>query len=286
MSVLSRTSMTTGSQAFFSPAAPRSRRASCSGVMPLDPFVATNLSIIPIKVMRRDVPLDRRWHLAAHRLSCRYRASQLAARNVRRAHVTDDHTLRSQADRLELGRHSLRLAAVHDHDRGKSAYALGLMPRAEQSRRVPAQDQEQLVVWKSAVQLLERVHRVRGSAALDLDVGNLKARLALTRELGHGKPVLRRRLRRAAMRRFRAWDEQHTIEMGVPHSPLCRGEMSQVNRVESSAENTDPGHGWYSNSTPEMRTVSPGCTPSASSAALTPSLSSSDWNRASAPSDS
>jgi hypothetical protein len=48
-----------------------------------------------------------------------------------------------------------------------------------------------------------------------------------------------------------------------------------MDRIERTAKNPDP-QGWYSNSTSAMRTVSPGCTPADSSAALTPNLSSWD----------
>src|ERR1700682_1165411 len=117
VSVWSRTSMTTESHAFFSLAAPRSRRASCSGVKPLAPL-ATNSSIIPINVMRRDVALDRSRHLAGHRFSGRNGAAQLAARDFRRAHMTQGQALWGQADGLELGWRWLRYAAVHYRDRG------------------------------------------------------------------------------------------------------------------------------------------------------------------------
>src|SRR3989454_11534231 len=58
MEVWSRTSITTGSQAFFSAAAPRSRRASCRGVSRL--VRSANPSIIPVEIVFGDVVLDRR----------------------------------------------------------------------------------------------------------------------------------------------------------------------------------------------------------------------------------
>src|SRR5258708_23217376 len=87
------------------------------------------------------------------------------------------------------------------------------------------------------------------------------------------------------MRWLRAGDEQDAIETCALHRRLRDLDVSHVDRIEGTTEDAHP-HGWYSNSMSEIRTVSPGCTPSASSAVLTPSLSSSDWNRARAPSDS
>src|SRR5258708_17534377 len=87
------------------------------------------------------------------------------------------------------------------------------------------------------------------------------------------------------MRWLRAGDEQDAIETCALHRRLRDLDVSHVDRIEGATEDAHP-HGWYSNSMSEIRTVSPGCTPSASSAVLTPSLSSSDWNRARAPSDS
>src|ERR1700694_5701487 len=166
---------------------------------------------------------------------------------------------------------------VDDHDRGKAAHAIGLMPGAKQAGRIPTEDEEHLILRMLAMELAQRVHRVGRSAARDLDVRHLETRLVLNRECGHHQPVLRRSQSCPSMRRLRARHKEDAIQVRALRRRLCRRQVPFVDGIERSAENADP-HGWYSNSTPEMRTVSPGSTPAASSATLTPSLSRFDWN--------
>src|SRR6266550_6307403 len=80
MEVWSRTSITTGSQAFFSAAALRSKRASWSGVSRLVPSAA-NASIIHIQTMFGDVAFYGRRE-AADRFAARDRSAECAARDV------------------------------------------------------------------------------------------------------------------------------------------------------------------------------------------------------------
>src|SRR5437899_11440134 len=95
MEVWSRTSITTGSQAFFSAAAPRSRRASCRGVSRL--VRSANPSIIPVEIVFGDVLLDRRGQPLAHRFSPRDGSPPRAARDVRRGAQAQDRPTRVEA---------------------------------------------------------------------------------------------------------------------------------------------------------------------------------------------
>src|SRR3989442_1592167 len=132
---------------------------------------------------------------------------------------------------------------------------------------------------------MERLRRVRDATAADLHVGNLESLVLADREPAHLHALLGIRHGAASMRRLSGRDQQHTLEAGAVDGGARRGQVACVDGVECAAEDADP-HGWYSNSTPAILTVSPGSTPAASSAALTPNRSSSAWNRASPPSES
>src|SRR6202011_2475182 len=75
--------------------------------------------------------------------------------------------------------------------------------------------------------------------------------------------------------------EDHTVEVRAFDRGLRRLEVSDVDGIERPTKHPEALsgrlHGWYSNSTPPMRTESPVSTPAASRASLTPSLSSCDW---------
>src|SRR3989449_3073624 len=132
---------------------------------------------------------------------------------------------------------------------------------------------------------MERFRRVRDATPADLHVGNLESVVLPDREPAHLHALLGIRHGAASMRRLSGRDQQHTLEAGAVDRGARRRQVPCVDGVECAAEDADP-QGWYSNSTPAMLTVSPGSTPAASSAALTPNRSSSDWNLASPPSES
>src|ERR1700694_1079073 len=129
----------------------------------------------------------------------------------------------------------------------------------------------------SSVQLLHRIRGVGQASSFDLHVETLEPRLILCREAHHREAVGFRCQGRRAMRRSTARDEKHAVEVCTFQRRFGRGDVSEVDRIEGAAEDSHPAHGWYSNSVSAMRTVSPGCTPADSNAALTPSRSSSDW---------
>src|SRR2546428_10642970 len=132
---------------------------------------------------------------------------------------------------------------------------------------------------------MERLGCVRDATAADLHVGNLESLVLADREPAHLHALLGIGPGAASMRRLSGRDQQHTLEAGAVDRGARRRQVPCVDGVECAAEDADP-HGWYSNSTPAMLTVSPGSTPAASSAVLTPNRSSSAWNRASPPSES
>src|SRR5690349_13053046 len=148
--------MITGSQAFFSAAAPRSNRASWSGVSRLVRSAA-NVTIIPIEPMLRDVSLHRGRQAVAYRLALRERLAELAARDVRRSAEAQHGAVGIQARSPEAGGcRRLRSRPADHHDRSFSPDQVGFVPGRELSRRVPAEDQKQLVGRMLSLQLADR----------------------------------------------------------------------------------------------------------------------------------
>src|ERR1700687_3294727 len=227
--------MTTGSQAFFSTAAPRSRRASCSGVRPFSRRGA-NLSIIPIQAALCDLSLNGAWKLACYGPARGDLASQRAARDVRSAPETFDDPLGTQTQRGDLRPRSRpRARPAENDDRHKRRHAVRLVPRAEKTRRIPAKDEKQLIVRVGTMQVRHGVRGIGESASLDLHVRNFETRFVLSRQAHHLETVTFGGQRRGAMRRSPARYEQHAVEMRALHCEARRRHVTLVNRIERTA---------------------------------------------------
>ncbi len=124
-------------------------------------------------------------------------------------------------------------------------------------------------------QLLQGVGGVGDASPAYLQVRHLERLLGVDREARHLQAVPGAGHGGAPMWGLAGWDEYNAVEPAAFDRGAGRGEMPDVDRVERAAEDADP-HGWYSNSISAIRTVSPGFTPAASSAWLTPRRSSSD----------
>jgi hypothetical protein len=90
------------------------------------------------------------------------------------------------------------------------------------------------------MQLVQRVRGVGRSTAHNLCIGYLEPRLPLDCEAGHCKPVVSRSGCRRAMRWLGAWNEDDAIQMRTVHGRSCRRDMSDMNRIESPAEDAQP----------------------------------------------
>src|SRR5438445_12146956 len=101
MAVLSRTSMTTASQAFLSTAAARSIRATWSGVRPR---VRAGFNSSSVQAAGGDVPLHRRRDLAIDRAPAHDIAPDRACRHIGRPIDADDHVPAIEARGVELPR--------------------------------------------------------------------------------------------------------------------------------------------------------------------------------------
>src|SRR5919108_206468 len=266
--------------------------------------------IIPIDTVLGYVTRDGLGKPLANGLALRDGIPKLAARDVRRRPLA--HDVRGS------GRRSAAWTR-DDDERGQPADFLGVPPGRQQLGRIPTKDQEQLVVRMEPAELAQRVDRVANALATDLHVRDLETFLVHDGQAGHldsvpgvrdgGRPVWGRR----------RGNEQDTVEVRAIHRRPRRGDVAEVDGVERPPQDADPhpgspqnrrfcgvvtrgprkiadfvgwspgapaklriwwgGHGWYSNSMPAIRTVSPGCTPAASRARFTPILSSADWKR-------
>src|SRR5712692_1947784 len=162
--------MTTASQAFLSTAATRSRRASCSGVAPP---LRGRLALLNVQMMGRDVPLDRRRHLARNRFPALDVFADSARRHVRRALEAQDHAAASKAGCFEVSWLWRPAARTSDHDdRRQASHRLRLMPGLEQPRGVPAKDEKQLATWTERPQLAKCLQCERRTWAPHLEVGH------------------------------------------------------------------------------------------------------------------
>src|SRR4029077_6263366 len=100
--------MTMASQAFLSTAAPRSKRASCRGV------VRPAFNLLKVQAMGGDVLRNRGRHLAFDRSPFLDVLPDLARRDVRRPHQAEGDAIAIQARGVEVG--LLRRAAARTRD--------------------------------------------------------------------------------------------------------------------------------------------------------------------------
>src|SRR5438128_1277620 len=107
--------MTSGSHAFFSDAALRSKRASCNGVSRLARSAA-NVSIIAVEVILGDVALDGFRQPIADRVALRDRSAKRAARDVRSRPGAQDHAFGIEPGVRESGCIGLLAAGARDDD--------------------------------------------------------------------------------------------------------------------------------------------------------------------------
>ena len=159
------------------------------------------------------------------------------------------------------------------HDRGEVPDLFWHTPGREQPGGVPAQDEEQLVVRVDPLQLLQCLGRVRDAAPADLHIRHLERLIRADRKPAHLQPLLGAGHCGASMRWLARRNQQNAVQVGAFDGGAGGRQVAEVDRIESAAEDADP-HGWYSNSTPAIVTVSPGVTPAASRAVFTPRRSS------------
>src|SRR5437879_1435551 len=280
--------MTTASHAFLSTAAPRSIRATWSGVRPR---VRAGFNSSSVQAMVGDVLLHRRRDLAIDRAPTHDVATDRARRHVGRAIDAHDHFPTIEARGVEVRR--LRRAAAgtgNHHDRRQPADLVRRVPCSKRPGRVQAEDEEQIGLRMQLMESAQRVRRERRPRAPQLEVGDCKALVAGRGQPGHLEPVVSARGRHGPVWRLPGRHEQHAVELCTLDRRAGRRQVPDMDGVEGSAENADPlagrAHGWYSNSVSATRTVSPGLTPALSRASPTPMRSSSAWKRSRDPSDS
>src|SRR5687767_553067 len=161
------------------------------------------------------------------------------------------------------------------------ADALRCAPAVELAHGVGSHDEVELTL---AAQGLEGIDRVRRALAIELERGDLEARLVGGRESEHRETVLLRRDGATVLQRRPAGrDEDHAIERDALEGCLGDREMADMHRIERAAEDADPAHSpasFHSSSSAPMRTVSPSFTPCLRSSRSTPARASMRWKYA------
>ena len=142
-----------------------------------------------------------------------------------------------------LGQRALANRGAREHGEvGQGQQPLGLAPRGHLGEGVPAQQEAEGP--DPGVKLRKRIHQVGGTAALHLDGVDLEARVSR-----HGQPhplqaVVRRcdRVRVGLLvRRARAGHEEHPFQVESLGGLVGRAQVTQMDGVESSAEDSDAG---------------------------------------------
>ena len=137
----------------------------------------------------------------------------------------------------------------------RSSTFSGSCHRGERRGLVAAEDQEQLVIRRLLVQLLERVGRVRRALAVHLHPRRLEALVVPHRQLHHLEPRLRARVvLDLAMRRLAHGHEHDPVELELHQRLLRAHEVADVRRVECSSEDAYAQTG-YSRTCPEPSTT-------------------------------
>src|SRR5207302_8018375 len=157
---------------------------------------------------------------------------------------------------------------------------LRVSPPREVGVRVAPDDQEELPFGPK---LRERVDRERGARTIELDARDTEARLPDDGVLEHAQPIDLAgdgplRFERRASRRH----EQHAVERDVIERGVRDGEMSDMDRIECSAEHSDARHSSlppsrHSSSSAPTFTVSPSLAPSERSSRSMPLRTSCRW---------
>src|SRR5438067_12005486 len=208
--------------------------------------------------------------------------AHLGGLDIRRAGGTQDHPRRIQSGRAQIVRAGRRQAGPVDHDQaGQLEDSLRLVPTANLPGRVPAQHQEEFGGRVPGQQLGQGVDRVGGAGPSQLQVGDLQPGQAGCRQPGHLVSVLGRRFGRPAMWWAGRGDQQQAIQSAAVEGGRSNRAVAEVDGIEGYSYQPDAlAHpGWYSNSSSPIRTVSPGSTPAASSAAVMPRRWSWTWNQ-------
>src|SRR5688572_12809331 len=156
-------------------------------------------------------------------------------------------------DSLEQGRRDPRAGvrgddraptgAIHGHEPGELENPLHVPPSEEVRQGVLAHDEEELGAGIQPLEDFQRVDRVGGARAVDLDRAYLQALLVLRGEPRHGQAVGRRSLGGRLVGRHGGGDEEHPVEAVGPADGPGHGDVPAVNGIEGAAERSESPDG-------------------------------------------
>jgi hypothetical protein len=116
--------------------------------------------------------------------------------------------------------------------------SLNIAPQTQFLQTVGSNDEEQFCVRPAAFQLRYCVHRVRFSAAPDLDVVHYEPIIASDGEFDHVKPVPGwHQTGGTLVGRMSVGDENNTVQLRLFHRILCDQQVPQMNWVKRPTEN-------------------------------------------------
>ena len=125
-------------------------------------------------------------------------------------------------------------------DRAHLEHLLGLVPRAQPRGLIPAEDPEQLVLRPLLLQGLQRVDRVRRSLPPRLQGRHPKPLVVRDRRLAQLDPyICARVVADLPMRRLPHRHEQNRLELQPDKGLLRQHQMSDVRRIERSAQDAE-----------------------------------------------
>ena len=130
--------------------------------------------------------------------------------------------------------------SLEDDHGGELQHLLRLAPARQGHRLVSPEDQEELVVGPALAQCAKSVDRVGRTLALELDPRRAEALVARDRELDHLETRLGARvLLHLAVRRLPHRDPHDRVQLEPRVRLLRREQVTQVRRVEDTAEDSD-----------------------------------------------
>src|SRR6267142_3168543 len=174
-----------------------------------------------------DIVRHRAWHEGVERLAARHARADVACRHRERRHRHDDRV---------AARRDVVARAREDRDAREARYLRRLAPAAQARVLVAAEQQVELVLRAFAAQPLERIHRVRRSARLELAPVELVVGMVLGHEREHRQAVLDARHRRLAVAGSSGGNPQDPGEAELLHRALRDRQVGVVHRIERAAE--------------------------------------------------
>lgn len=129
--------------------------------------------------------------------------------------------------------------SFHYEKPAESGQPFNLAPLQKFRQRVRADQKKEIRVWPTLMELGERVHGIRQSAATEFEIVGDKVAIPARGETDHLKAVSAlREIFRSLMRRKGAGNKQNPIQFLLLHRILCEEQVAEMDWVERAAQDT------------------------------------------------